>query len=102
MSIQQINRDDTNWWDLGACRGLDAAIFYPDDENEAQAAKSVCESCTVKQLCLDHALTHREKSGVWAAPPNAIAAGSSGSVVARTERTRQPIRLAVHEPDPVG
>lgn len=65
MSIQQINPDETKWWDLGACRGLDAAIFYPDDEAEAQAAKSVCESCCVKTTCLDHALNFREKAGVW-------------------------------------
>ena len=65
MSIHQISPDLSKWWDLGACRGLDAAIFYPDDETEAQAAKSVCESCGVRATCLDHALTSREKAGVW-------------------------------------
>ncbi len=65
MSIHQINPDAPKWWDLGACRGLDAAIFYPEDEAEAQAAKSVCDSCAVKQACLDHALSFREKAGVW-------------------------------------
>ena len=65
MSIHQISPETSKWWDLGACRGLDAAIFYPDDEAEAQAAKSVCDSCDVKQSCLDHALSFREKAGVW-------------------------------------
>ena len=65
MSIHQINPEAAKWWDLGTCRGLDAAIFYPDDEAEAQAAKGVCESCAVKQTCLDHALSFREKAGVW-------------------------------------
>ncbi len=65
MSIHQISPDPSKWWDLGACRGLDAAIFYPDDEAEAQAAKSVCASCAVRQACLDHALSFREKAGVW-------------------------------------
>ncbi|MGA9275821.1 WhiB family transcriptional regulator [Ilumatobacter sp.] len=65
MSIHQINPDTSKWWDLGACRGLDAAIFYPDDEAEAQAAKSVCASCAVQSTCLDYALTSREKAGVW-------------------------------------
>ncbi|NKB41769.1 MAG: WhiB family transcriptional regulator [Ilumatobacter sp.] len=50
---------------MGACRGLDSGIFYPDDDVEAQAAKSVCETCVVKQTCLDHALSFREKAGVW-------------------------------------
>lgn len=65
MSIQQINPEDTKWWDLGACKGLEASIFYPDDEPEAQAAKMVCEGCAVQSRCLDHALSFREKSGVW-------------------------------------
>jgi WhiB family redox-sensing transcriptional regulator len=54
-----------NWWDLGACRGLDAAIFYPDDDDDAEAAKSVCSQCHVRTACLEHALSFREKAGVW-------------------------------------
>lgn len=65
MSVQQISPQDTKWWDLGACKGLEAAIFYPDDELEAQAAKAVCEGCGVQSACLAHALSFREKSGVW-------------------------------------
>ncbi|MFT6291144.1 MAG: WhiB family redox-sensing transcriptional regulator [Ilumatobacter sp.] len=65
VSIQQITPQESKWWDLGACRGLQAAIFYPEDEVEAQAAKAVCDSCAVKTTCLDHALSFREKSGVW-------------------------------------
>lgn len=65
MSIQQINPQENKWWEVGACKGLDSAIFYPDDEPEAQAAKSVCAGCSVRSACLDHALTFREKAGVW-------------------------------------
>jgi WhiB family redox-sensing transcriptional regulator len=50
---------------MGACRGLDASIFYPDDDDEAFAAKAVCEGCNVRVECLEHALAVREKSGVW-------------------------------------
>ena len=65
MSIQHINPQEEKWWDLGACKGLDSAIFYPEDEIEAQDAKVVCEGCPVQSACLDHALSFREKSGVW-------------------------------------
>ncbi len=60
MTVQELK-----WWDMGACRGLDASIFYPDDDDEALAAKTVCEGCSVRVECLEHALTVREKSGVW-------------------------------------
>lgn len=60
-----LSVEAAKWWDLGACRGLDAAIFYPDDEESAASAKAVCESCHVRSACLEHALMHREKAGVW-------------------------------------
>jgi WhiB family redox-sensing transcriptional regulator len=50
---------------LGACRGLDPGIFYPEDEHEAEVAKEVCEGCGVRDVCLDYALSTREKAGVW-------------------------------------
>ena len=50
---------------LGACRGLDASIFYPEREEEAEIAKQVCAECGVKKACLDYALREREKAGVW-------------------------------------
>jgi WhiB family redox-sensing transcriptional regulator len=50
---------------LGACRGLDAALFYPDNDDDADIAKQVCQGCGVRQVCLDYALTSREKVGVW-------------------------------------
>ncbi|MFK8022385.1 MAG: WhiB family transcriptional regulator [Ilumatobacter sp.] len=65
MSIQTITEQETKWWDLGACRGLEASIFYPEDEAEALSAKNVCSGCAVQAACLDHALTSREKAGVW-------------------------------------
>lgn len=60
MSVQELK-----WWDLGACRGLDASVFYPDDDEGADVAKAVCADCSVQAACLDYALAVREKSGVW-------------------------------------
>ena len=50
---------------LGACRGLDAGIFYPDTDEEAEVAKQVCQECGVQAACLEFALASREKVGVW-------------------------------------
>lgn len=65
VTIQQIIPEVATWWDQGACRGLDASIFYPDDDVEAQSAQVVCAECAVRSSCLDHALSFREKVGVW-------------------------------------
>lgn len=53
------------WRELGACKGLDPSIFYPDDDSEATDAKAVCAACGVRVACLEYALQSREKQGVW-------------------------------------
>lgn len=40
-------------------------MFFPDDDDGADAAKSVCDGCSVKEPCLQYALAEREKVGVW-------------------------------------
>ena len=64
MKSTQIN---PAWRAKAACKGLDADVFYPEPEDDigAQEAKSICTMCAVRQLCLEHALTYREKDGVW-------------------------------------
>lgn len=53
------------WQDRGRCRTV-PADFYPEKTGTAHtmAAKKVCRACPVRQICLEHALTHREH-GVW-------------------------------------
>ena len=60
-----MSAHELEWRMLGACRGLDASIFYPDREEDAEVAKRVCAECGVQAACLDYALNKREKAGVW-------------------------------------
>lgn len=53
------------WRDLGACRGLDPEIFFPENDEESDVAKGICDECDVRIACLEHALASREKVGVW-------------------------------------
>lgn len=54
-----------SWRTKAACHGLDPQVFYPETEEETQAAKAVCAVCPVSQSCLEYALARREKEGVW-------------------------------------
>jgi WhiB family redox-sensing transcriptional regulator len=56
-----------SWRDHGRCRGVDPEIFYPPEEDEERAdeAKAICAVCPVRELCLEHAITRREKIGIW-------------------------------------
>jgi WhiB family redox-sensing transcriptional regulator len=56
---------NATWRQHAACRGLDPDIFYPPSDEEAEEAKAVCAECPVRQPCLEHALSHRERDGVW-------------------------------------
>ena len=64
--------DRTDWQLLGACRGLDTAVFFhPDGERglprktREATAKALCRSCPVRAQCCQHALRVREPYGVW-------------------------------------
>jgi WhiB family transcriptional regulator, redox-sensing transcriptional regulator len=53
------------WRQRAACRGVDPDIFYPVSEEDAEEAKVICEACAVRETCLEYALAHRERDGVW-------------------------------------
>lgn len=65
VSVNTVSPVTLAWRQKGACRGLDPTIFYPPTEEDAEMAKSVCEECHVRESCLEHALGHRERDGVW-------------------------------------
>ena len=60
-----VSAKEIVWRQLGACRGLEPSVFYPDDEDEALEAKAVCADCGVRVACLEYSLQVREKAGVW-------------------------------------
>ena len=70
MSAQRI---EESWQIKAACRGPQAAVFFPPpqferkDEKEAREgrAKSICASCSVRRECLDYAIRIREPHGIW-------------------------------------
>ncbi|HEX7168415.1 MAG TPA: WhiB family transcriptional regulator [Acidimicrobiales bacterium] len=53
------------WRAKAACRDLDTDIFFPDSEEDAAPALSVCASCPVREACLEFALATRQHDGVW-------------------------------------
>ncbi len=56
----------TGWMQDAACRGFpNPEIFFPEQGKSAKPAKAICETCPVRDECLDHAIFHRQKDGVW-------------------------------------
>lgn len=53
------------WGGLGACAGADPDLFFPERGASTREAKAVCAGCPVRLECLEHALTHNERFGIW-------------------------------------
>ena len=61
------------WQVRAACRGPQAAVFFPpahaerkEDKLAREArAKEICATCAVKRACLDYAIRIREPHGIW-------------------------------------
>jgi WhiB family redox-sensing transcriptional regulator len=66
-------RSDEIWQPRAACRGPQAAVFFPpshferkDEKLEREArAKDICAQCAVRQPCLEFAVSIKEPHGIW-------------------------------------
>jgi WhiB family transcriptional regulator, redox-sensing transcriptional regulator len=66
---------------VGACRGTDPDVFFPDRGESLEPAKRICGECVVRDECLEHALANGERFGVWG--------GTSERERRRIRRTRR-------------
>lgn len=60
-----MTRMEVEWMELGKCRDLDPAIFFPSDGIGVQSAQRICKECPVQSACLEYALSNRVDHGVW-------------------------------------
>lgn len=54
-----------DWLDRALCAQTDPESFFPHKGGSTRQAKSVCLRCTVSAECLDWALEHDERHGIW-------------------------------------
>lgn len=62
-----------SWQHRGACRGPQAAVFFPPPQFERKVeraererrAKEICRTCVVSRECLEYAVAIREPHGIW-------------------------------------
>ena len=51
--------------DGGLCAETDPDTFHPGKGDSAEPAKRICARCDVREACLEYALEHDERYGVW-------------------------------------
>ena len=59
--------DDTRlaWQEEALCAQTDPEAFFPEKGGSTREAKRICVGCTVKAECLEYALAHDERFGIW-------------------------------------
>lgn len=48
-----------------SCRGVNPDLFYPERGESTKEAKAVCAGCPVRIDCLEYAIAHNERFGIW-------------------------------------
>lgn len=56
---------DNAWMVEALCAQTDPEIFFPDRGGSTRSAKKVCARCPVRDECLEYALEHGERHGIW-------------------------------------
>ena len=68
LDIFGIGEDDAegvSWLDSALCAQTDPEAFFPEKGGSTREAKKVCRSCEVRTECLEYALEHDERFGIW-------------------------------------
>lgn len=55
------------WQDDALCGEVDGDLFFPEKGGDVKKAKEVCMACRVRTECLEYALAHNERFGIWGA-----------------------------------
>jgi len=61
---------DDGWRDEAACADVDPDLFFPvgvtgPAVGQIAAAKTICEGCAARTVCLEFAITTNQEYGVW-------------------------------------
>jgi WhiB family redox-sensing transcriptional regulator len=56
---------ELSWQERALCAQTDPEAFFPEKGGSTREAKRVCLSCDVRGECLEYALGHDERFGIW-------------------------------------
>ena len=59
------DQNQRSWQRQANCMGVDPDLFFPERGASTREAKEVCRGCVVREDCLEYAIVHSEKFGIW-------------------------------------
>ena len=57
--------DEAGWQERALCAQTDPEAFFPEKGGSTREAKRICTGCEVRGECLEYALEHDERFGIW-------------------------------------
>jgi WhiB family redox-sensing transcriptional regulator len=63
--MEEPQPSEEEWSARAVCSQTDPEAFYPEKGGSTKDAKKVCQGCPVQKKCLQWALDHDERYGVW-------------------------------------
>ena len=57
--------DFPEWMSRGLCAETDPEAFFPEKGAPSRSARQVCAVCPVRDQCLEYAMEHDERFGIW-------------------------------------
>ena len=57
--------EEDQWQERALCAQTDPEAFFPEKGGSTREAKRICLGCEVRDECLDYALAHDERFGIW-------------------------------------
>ena len=57
--------EEASWQERALCSQTDPEAFFPEKGGSTREAKKICTGCEVRGECLEYALEHDERFGIW-------------------------------------
>lgn len=57
--------EEQEWQERALCAQTDPEAFFPEKGGSTREAKRICQGCDVRAECLEYALAHDERFGIW-------------------------------------
>ena len=65
LAADLLGGEAERWEKRALCSQTDPEAFFPEKGGSTREAKTICFRCEVRADCLDYALSHDERHGIW-------------------------------------
>ena len=65
LILIEDDAEEPDWQENALCAQTDPEAFFPEKGGSTREAKRICSGCEVRAECLEYALAHDERFGIW-------------------------------------